>query len=122
MTRAPLDAFDDDVVAAVAADRDLSAASLAALVERHQRLVRELPGVEDVVYEWRKTLPHDPLVERREAAYYLVVDPVVWTEYGDALDLDAAELAALRAVHDRQLRNTVDSPAGDREPIVLTRE
>lgn len=122
MTRDPLAAFDDDVVAAVAAERDLSAASLSELIERHQRLVRELPGVEDVVYEWRKTLPDDPLVERREAAYYLAVAPAVWAEYGEALDADAADLDALRAVHDRQLRSAGDPPEGDREAIVLTRE
>ena len=122
VTRDPLAAFDDDVLEAVAGEHDLSVESLRDLLVRHQELVRELPGVEDIVYEWRRTLPRNPLVERREAAYYLVVDDTVWTEYRDALDAESGDFEALRAVHDRQLRRVATPPDDDRAAIVLTRE
>jgi hypothetical protein len=123
MTRDPLAPFDEDAFAAVEREHGVAAATLRDLVRRHQRLVRDLPGVDDVVYEWRRFLPNDPVVERRPDAYYLSVAETVWPEYVAALSLDEREAAALRAVHRRQFDASVGGrPAGDRGAMVLTRE
>jgi hypothetical protein len=125
MTRDPLAPFDEAVIESVAADHDLESERLRALLGRHQEQMRELPGVENLVYEWRKLLPRDPLVERREAVYLLVVEPNVWPQFADALGVGTNALAAVKAVHERQLSVVVgdDAPsADDREAMVVTRE
>ena len=130
MSRDPLEPFDEAVIEAVAADHDLDPATLRALLERHQQQMRDLPGVENLVYEWRKTLPRDPLVERREDVYLLVVDPNVWPQFADALEFDADALAAVRAVHAEQLPaestsqdDERDALRGDnRDAMIVTRE
>jgi hypothetical protein len=99
VTRDPLSPFEEQVFAAVARDQGVSAAALRGLVRRHQELVRRLPGVDDVVYEWRRNSPDDPVVVRRPDVYYLSVAEHVWPEYVEALGLDGEEAAALRAVH-----------------------
>lgn len=119
--RDPLAAFDDAVVADVARKRDRSPAALRELAARQQESVRDLPGVDDLVYEYRKAFARSPVAERREAAYYLLVPGHVWPEFGAALSLSEAELAALRALHDRQFRAAVGDPDGDRDPLVLVR-
>lgn len=134
--RDPLAAFDDGVLARVARERDLPPDRLRELAARQQETVRGLPGVDDLVYEYRKAFARDPVAERRAAAYYLLVPGHVWPEFGDALSLSEAELAALRALHDRQLRAAVGADPtrsrtpsgtavgdrdGDREPLVLVR-
>lgn len=124
--RAPLAAFDDEVVEAVASEEGVDADELAALVARHQESVRELPGVTDLVYEWRKYLPYDPLVARTDEAFHLVVLPAVWEEF-ERGGFSAAEVGLLRAVHDRQARLDArgrgddESVYDDAAPIVLTR-
>ena len=123
MARDPLAAFDERVLAEVADEFDASVAALAALVRRHQRLVRRLPGVDDIVYEWRRGFPTDPVVERRPEAYYLSVAESVWPEYVAALSLSEREADLLVAVHRAQLEATVGGqPTGNREAMVLTRE
>ena len=123
MTRDPLASFDDGVFAAVARTHDVPDAALRDLVRRHQELVRRLPGVDDIVYEWRTAFPDDPVIERRPDVYYLSVAGTVWPEYAASLGLDDRETAALRAVHRRQLDASVgDRPTGDRGAMVLTRE
>ena len=130
MSRDPLEPFDEAVIEAVAADHDLDPATLRALLERHQQQMRDLPGVENLVYEWRKTLPRDPLVERREDVYLLVVDPNVWPQFADALEFDADALAAVRAVHAEQLpaeSTSQDDERGalrgdNRDAMIVTRE
>jgi hypothetical protein len=134
MSRDPLEPFDETVIETVAADHDLNSATLRALLERHQRQMRELPGVENLVYEWRKTLPCDPLLERREDVYLLVVEPNVWPQFADALEFDAEALAAVRAVHAEQLtvettfhddeRDAIRDDEGDdnRDAMIVTRE
>lgn len=126
--RDPLAAFDEAVLEAVADEEGVAGDALADLVRRHQRGMRELPGVLDLVYEWRRTLPYDPLVERTEAAFHVVLTEAVWAEFLDAHDLSARERRALLAVHDRQVRHALDE--GEREaddplyggaPMVLTR-
>ncbi|QIB72789.1 hypothetical protein G3I44_05540 [Halogeometricum borinquense] len=122
--RRPLAAFDGDVIARVAREMSIEEATLREAIAEHQRGVRSLPGVEDIVYEWRRTLPQEPLIARRTDAYFLVVNPAVWQEFIDALGLSENESDALRTVHDVQLIESVGEdavPADGREAIVLTR-
>ena len=129
--RGPLAGFDDAVVGAVARDRDIDVSELRDLLRRQQRSVRDLPGVDDIVYEWRKAFAREPLLERREDAYLLAVPNHVWPEFAASLSLSDAELLALREVHERQVRTSLrvseggegaDGRAGDdREGMVLTR-
>lgn len=109
----PLAAFDDDVVAAVARERALSASELREALRRQQEHARSLPSVDDLVYDWRRFLPYDPLVRRDETAYYLVFTPSVWEEFGEQLSFDDEMLAAARAVHDRQLRHVLTTHGED---------
>lgn len=123
MTRDPLAPFDDRVFAAVAEEHGVSPSEVRDLTRRHQALVRRLPGVDDIVYEWRRGFPNDPVVERRPDAYFLSVADTVWPEYARALALDDREETLLRAVHRRQLAESVGgAPTGDRGAMVLTRE
>jgi transposase-like protein len=123
MSRDPLDPFDATLIEAVAADHGLDSERLRTLVRRHQEQMREMPGVENLVYEWRKLLPRDPLVERREVVSLLVVEPNVWPQFADALEVEADALTAIKAVHERQLSDTVGADASggdDREAMIVT--
>lgn len=123
-----LEPFDEDVIATVARETDSTTDAVRQLVGRHQRLVRENPGVTDLVYEWRNYLEYDPLVARTDDAYYLVVLPRIWAEFGEALDLSSAELDRLELVHDRQARRNARERGDDESvydgarPVVLERE
>lgn len=127
MTRDPLAPFDEALIETVAVDRGRDAEALRGLVRRHQEQIRELPGVENLVYEWRTLLPSDPLVERRTDVYLLAVEPNVWPQFADALEVDADALAAIKAVHARHLRAAVDDERGqgtlaeEREAMIVTR-
>lgn len=81
--RDPLVPFDAAVIGAVAAERGFDGSTLHERVRDHQAAVRELPGVEDLVYEWRRAFPRNLLVERRTEAYYLRVPTHVRPEFGD---------------------------------------
>jgi hypothetical protein len=122
-TRPPLAGFDDGVFDEVAGETDVPATRLRELAARHQEAVRDLPGVDDIVYEWRNHFHRDPLVARTAAAYVLAVESHVWDEFDDGLDASGTELGALKTVHDRQARAL--APDGDRfesaDAIVLTR-
>ncbi|QIQ76843.1 hypothetical protein GL213_10135 [Halogeometricum borinquense] len=48
--RRPLAAFDGDVIARVAREMSIEEATLREAIAEHQRGVRSLPGVEDIVY------------------------------------------------------------------------
>ncbi|MGM0592624.1 MAG: hypothetical protein ACQETI_13560 [Halobacteriota archaeon] len=112
----------DEPIETVARDHQVDQTELRTLVARHQDLVADLPGVEDIVYEWRKTLPRNPLVERRRAAYYLLVDERIWREYARALSFEGEELTAVEAVHRLTLRRVAaDRLDDDRKPMVLLR-
>ena len=111
--RDELAVFDGSIIADAAADHDLAVADLTALVRQHQSNVRDLPGVDDIVYEWRNYFHLDPMLARTEAAYYLAVPDHVWDEFADDLSLDEAERTALLAVHDRQARQDADSAGFD---------
>lgn len=120
MARDPLAAFDPGLLDAPDGDED----RLRTIARRHQETVRETPGVENLVYEWRKGYPRNALVERTDGAYYLLVSPTTWGEFGDALGLDDAERDLLRGLHARQFAADVgmdDEAWDDRFPMVLTR-
>lgn len=119
----PLAAFDDAVVDAAAAEVDCTPDALRDLVRRHQLLVRENPGVDDLLYEWRKYYPYDPLVARTDRAFHVVLRDRVWTEFTDRLALSDAEREALLAVHERQARAEADDESvfEGGAPMVLTR-
>lgn len=121
--RDPLAVFEDHVIGDVATESGADPAVLRDRVRHHQVSMRELPGIEDLVYEWRNLFHRDPLVERTDAAYVLVVREHVWEEFGDRLELTADELEQLRAVHARQAREYAENTdrLDDDEPIVLTR-
>lgn len=129
--RDELDAFDDDLLRETASEHDVAVERLTRLARTHQSNVRDLPGVDDIVYEWRKAFAREPLLERREDAYLLAVPNHVWPEFAASLSLSDAELLALREVHERQVRTSLrvseggegaDGRAGDdREGMVLTR-
>lgn len=123
----PLAAFDADLVSSVARETGSDPHALRSLLRRHQESVRALPGVADLVYEWRRTLD-DAVVVRTDGAFCCAVRPVVWSEFADALDIGDDERERLALVHDRQARRTartegVDVSAfDDRAAVVLTRE
>lgn len=125
--RDPLSVFDDAIVQTVAHNQDLDPGTVRRIVRRHQEGVRTLPGVDNLVYEWRRTLPDDPLVARLEPAFVLVLGGQIWSEFADHLDLTAQEGRALRTVHDRQASALVEETHGDAgdleegSPMVLTR-
>jgi hypothetical protein len=121
--RPPLAAFDDATFDRVSEETGVPADRLRRLARRHQKGVRELPGVEDIVYEWRNHFHMDPMVERREELYVLALPAHVWEEFEDGLDCSSAAFDALKAVHDRQARTLVtDTDRLDTDAaLVLTR-
>jgi hypothetical protein len=122
----PLAAFDPDLVSSVAAETGTDPDALWSLLRRHQESVRELPGVADLVYEWRRVFD-DALVVRTDRVFCCAVHPVVWSEFADALGVGDEEREALELVHDRQARriarpgDTHDSPFDGRAAVVLVR-
>jgi hypothetical protein len=122
-TRPPLSPFDDETFATVASETGLGADPLRDLTRRHQEGVRDLPGVDDIVYEWRNHFHLDPLVVRTETAYVLALPDHVWEEFAEGLAASGEAMAALKSVHDRQARRLAadtDRFEGDRA-VVLTR-
>jgi hypothetical protein len=125
-TRALLAPFDDDVVADVVEEHDCEEDALRRALRDHQELARSLPGVENLVYEWRKQ--YDTLVVRTDGAYYIVVPASVWAEYRPHLDATDDVFDAVEAVHERQLRRAVEVEGGDvarlddGDAVVLARE
>ncbi|WP_226013045.1 hypothetical protein [Halomicrobium salinisoli] len=102
--------FERAVVAAVADDVDVDEDELRSALDTHQESVESLPGVENIVYEWRKEYA-DPLLERTEEAYYLLVPERVWAEFAEHLDLSAAMETAVVEVHRRTVAARTDCPA-----------
>jgi hypothetical protein len=121
--RDPLAAFDDEVFEATVTAGDIEEVRLRELARIHQDDIRDLPGVDDLVYEMRNQFHQDPLLHRTEAVYVLAVQSHVWDEFGDSLETTADSLDALRDLHDRQARQLVDTT--DRldadDALVLTR-
>ncbi|EMA24501.1 hypothetical protein [Haloarcula argentinensis] len=112
--------FDDDVVRGVAGTNSVDEERLRDALADHQRTMRENPGVEDLVYEWRKRFD-DAVLHRTPETFFMAVRETVWEEYGAHLGLDDYLLAAVVAVHQEQvLRETaVDSSAIDQNAVAL---
>jgi len=119
--RDPLAGFDPAAIEAVAEDRGIDPARLEAIARDHQEGVRDLPGIEDIVYEWRSQFHQDPLLSRTERAYVLALRDHVWNEFAQSLSLSEAETAALRALHERVAATVLDGEADIDGVMVLVR-
>ena len=125
--RDALGVFDAGLVTEVAGDHDIDSDRLSTLARTHQSNVRDLPGVDDIVYEWRTQFHQDPLLARTNAAYYLALPDHVWDEFAEDIGASEAERAALVDLHGRQTRIDADEVGADTarletsEPVVLTR-
>jgi len=122
----PLTPFDADRLAAVAADRGVPVDTLEELVTRHHAHADSMPGVDELVFEWRRFLDYDPLVLRTDDAYHLAVDESIWREFGAQMELDGEEVNTLLALHDREARATAGTdgstaPYDRRAAMVLAR-
>jgi len=100
--------FDEAVVAAVADDVGVDEGELRSALDAHQESVASLPGVENIVYEWRKEYA-EPLLKRATDAYYLLVPERVWSEFADHLDLSEPLEAAVVEVHRRTVADRTDA-------------
>jgi hypothetical protein len=115
----PLGPFEAGLVRDVAETFELESSTLRTALTSHQETVRENPGVDGLVYEWRRTLPYDPLVRRTPAVYHCALHEGVWAEFEPYVEVP---LAALRVVHDRQARRTGETdPYRKREAMMLVR-
>jgi hypothetical protein len=112
--------FDDEVIRAVAGTNSVDEEQLRSALADHQRTMRENPGVEDLVYEWRKRFD-DAVLHRTPETFFMAVRESVWAEYGAHLGIDDYLLAAVVAVHQEQvLRETaVDSSDIDADAVAL---
>ena len=117
MPRDELAAFDEDLLAQVG---DVGPERLATLAREHQAGIRALPGVDDIVYEWRRSLQGDPLLHRSPAVYVLSLPGRVWMEFLDRLEATGEESAALRELHDRQARRLLEAAEGAPESPART--
>jgi len=97
--------FDLAVIRTTAQHNPVDEAALREALTAHQRTMRENPGVEDLVYEWRKQYD-DPVLARTPAQFVLAVPPTVWEQYADYLDFEDETLAAVTAVHQEQTIRT----------------
>jgi len=93
--------FDLAVIRTTAQHNDIEESELRDALASHQRTMRENPGVEDLVYEWRKQY-EDPVLDRTPELFVLALPPTVWEEYGDYLGFGNETLAAVTAVHQEQ--------------------
>ncbi|MEF8828365.1 MAG: hypothetical protein V5A49_04990 [Haloarcula sp.] len=112
--------FDDEVVRAVAGTNSVEEEQLRSALADHQRTMRENPGVEDLVYEWRKRFD-DAVLHRTPETFYMAVRETVWEEYGAYLGIDDYLLAAVVAVHQEQVLRepAIDSGALDETAVAL---
>lgn len=122
MTEDSLAAFDDDLLATVAGRHDLDEAALRDLLARHQQQVRDNPGVENIVYEWRSQFHEQPVLQRTDDTYFLRLRAHVWDEFADALDISEADLHAVLDAHEEQCRRETGAGIGeDERAMVLSR-
>lgn len=115
-----LSPFDDDVIRGVAGTNNVDEEQLRSALTDHQRTMRENPGVEDLVYEWRKRFD-EAVLHRTPETFFMAVRETVWQEYGIYLGLDDYLLAAVVAVHQEQVLReaAVDSDAIDENAVAL---
>ena len=64
--------FDDEVIRAVAGTNSVDEEQLRSALADHQRTMRENPGVEDLVYEWRKRFD-DAVLHRTPETFFMAV-------------------------------------------------
>lgn len=102
--------FDDEVIRAVASENDVDEDVLREALEDHQGTMRDNPGVDDLVYEWRKRF-ENPVLSRTDSRYVVAVRVSVWEEFGDYLDLKEDVLAAVVAVHQEQVLRSLSAEA-----------
>lgn len=113
--------FDVAVIRTAARDNDVEESALREALADQQQTMRENPGVEDLVYEWRKQYD-DPVLARTEDVFVLAVPPTIWEEYGDYLDIERSVLQAVVAVHQEQtIRSDEVSPEAlaDAETVIV---
>lgn len=111
--------FDDDLIELVAGRSDVSESELRDLIVRHQRQVRDNPGVEDIVYEWRSQFHEQPVLHRTEDAYYLRLRSHVWDEFATALDIPETDLHALLEIHEEQSRRFTGAETTQGEAMMV---
>lgn len=121
----PLEPFDPERLREVAAERGVTVDALERLVARHHAHADSMPGVDELVFEWRRFLGYDPLVARTDDAYHLAVDESVWREFGAQMGVDDEAVETLMTLHDRQARAAADdgstAPYDRRAAMVLAR-
>jgi len=100
-----LEPFDLAVIRTTAQHNDIEERELRDALAHHQRTMRETPGVEDLVYEWRKQYD-DPVLVRSPDLFILALPPTVWEQYADHLEFEDETLAAVTAVHQEQTIRT----------------
>ncbi|KAA9397403.1 hypothetical protein Har1130_07355 [Haloarcula sp. CBA1130] len=115
-----LSPFDDEVLHGVAGTNGVDEEQLRSALADHQRTMRENPGVENLVYEWRKRFD-DAVLHRTSETFVMAVRETVWEEYGAYLGFDDYLLAAVVAVHQEQVLRepSVDSSAIDEDAVAL---
>lgn len=122
--REPLAAFDSELLAESVESFALTDSKLEQLLRRHQEGVRELPGVDNIVYEWRTQFHDEPLLHRDEDVYVLALQDHVWGEFADYLGLADIEIDAIQSAHERQAQrfDGIDETVFNRrDAMVLTR-
>ena len=97
--------FDLAVIRTTAQHNDIEEGALRDALADHQRTMRANPGVEDLVYEWRRQYD-DPVLVRTPDVFVLALPPTVWEEYADYLEFEAETLGAVTAVHQEQTIRT----------------
>jgi hypothetical protein len=115
-----LSPFDGEVIRSVAGTNGVDEEQLRSALADHQRTMRQNPGVEDLVYEWRKRFD-EAVLHRTPETFFMAVRETVWEEYGTHLGLDDYLLAAVVAVHQEQVLRepAVDSDAIDADAVAL---
>jgi len=106
--------FDVDDIEAVATEYAIGAASLADALATHQQSVEDLPGIENIAYEWRKQY-EDPLLARTQSAYYFALPATIWHEFDFSTEVSDTQLTEALSVSD----HTRFGKAGARKAIEL---
>ena len=115
--------FEHDIIEAVAGEHALEPDELVGHLRDHQEQMAALPGVENLVYEWRKQFDATVLA-RTPSAYYVAAPPWIWEEFATHLDADEAAMAAIETVHERTVHSLPafeDGSLGDAAACILLR-
>lgn len=116
--------FDEELLRGVAGENDIELDALRDALADHQRAMRDTPGVEDLVYEWRKQYD-DPVLSRTDSVFVVSVPPTVWEQYGEYLDIETPVLRAVIAAHQEQTlrmeRVSLDGMATEHAVLVVNR-